>query len=113
MQNSFENEIPITPIRVILEENLLSQNELAKKCGVSGQSVSNWLNDVRNPSVPAKKKLMAIVRGSEHRSKKDDELLLSVISKQDRAMEQFGEMVEGMTDEQRSKLTKMVEKMGG
>ena len=40
-------------LKALLDGNIMSQKEFGQKCGVSAQTVSNWLNDVRNPGLMA------------------------------------------------------------
>ncbi len=44
--------------RELLEGLFLSQQELAERCLVSQQSISNWKNRTRNPGIHAKKVLL-------------------------------------------------------
>lgn len=98
-------------IRTILDETMISQKELSKKCGVSWQSVSNWMNDVRNPGVFAKRKLMAILRESERQRGKDSDLMNSIVSKDASDKDQFEKMLKGMTSEQVKKIMKAAGKI--
>ena len=101
-------------ISTLLEENLMTNWELAEKCGVSAQTVSNWLNNVRNPGVFAKRKIMKLIRETEYQRTKDGNLLGSLLpaSNPDSEKEQLEEMLGGMTPEQIRKLLKAAEKMG-
>ncbi len=44
-------------VRELLEGLFLSQQDLAERCRVSQQSISNWKNRTRNPGIFAKQKL--------------------------------------------------------
>jgi transcriptional regulator with XRE-family HTH domain len=44
-------------VRELLEGLFLSQQDLADRCKVSQQSISNWKNRTRNPGIFAKKKI--------------------------------------------------------
>lgn len=48
-------------VQEILERLLLSQDDLAKRCNVTQQTVSNWKNKIRNPGIYAKQKLVGII----------------------------------------------------
>lgn len=48
--------------RELLEGLFLSQVELAEKCRVSQQSISNWKNKTRNPSIHAKKVILELAQ---------------------------------------------------
>ncbi len=65
-------------INALLDGNIMSQKEFGQKCGVSAQTVSNWLNDVRNPGVPAKRKIMEIIKESQGKMKENRDILHSV-----------------------------------
>jgi len=47
-------------VRKLLDDLMLSQSELARLCGVSQQSVSNWRSGKRKPELYAKRKLLQI-----------------------------------------------------
>ncbi len=47
-------------VREFLEGLFLSQQELAERCNVSQQSISNWKNRTRNPGIYAKKVMVAL-----------------------------------------------------
>jgi transcriptional regulator with XRE-family HTH domain len=46
----------------LLDGLFLSQQELAERCKVSQQSISNWKNNTRNPGIFAKQKLFELAR---------------------------------------------------
>ncbi|HCE42834.1 MAG TPA: hypothetical protein DET40_04750 [Lentisphaeria bacterium] len=46
--------------REFLEGLFLSQQELAERCRVSQQSISNWKNRTRNPGISAKKAMVEL-----------------------------------------------------
>ncbi len=46
--------------REFLEGMFLSQQELADRCNVSQQSISNWKNRTRNPGIYAKKAMVEL-----------------------------------------------------
>ncbi len=48
--------------RELLEGMFLSQQELADRCNVSQQSISNWKNRTRNPGIYAKKELVDLAK---------------------------------------------------
>ncbi|HCE43679.1 MAG TPA: hypothetical protein DET40_09030 [Lentisphaeria bacterium] len=52
-------------VRELLEGLFLSQQELAERCRVSQQSISNWKNRTRNPGIFAKKKLYELAEKEE------------------------------------------------
>lgn len=62
-------------IREIMERLFLTQKEVAERCGVSPQSVSNWLNDVRRPGIYAKKKLMEILHSESDRISRNNKMI--------------------------------------
>lgn len=99
-------------IRVLTEECLITQKELAKKLNVSGQSVSNWMNDVRNPSIYSKRRLMELLKESQAERRKDDSFLFSMVPKPKEDKEGLTKLLSGMTDAQIRKLIKTAEKMG-
>ena len=68
-------------IRELLENLLWSQKDLAVKCGVSAQTVSNWLNDVRNPGVFAKRKLLQLLREEQNKIKNNSSVLAGILEK--------------------------------
>ena len=47
-------------VRELLEGLFLSQQDLAERCRVSQQSISNWKNRTRNPGIFAKQKLFEL-----------------------------------------------------
>ncbi len=49
---------------VILDDILYSQKELAEVCKVTQQTVSNWRNGIRNPSVYSKRQMVKILNES-------------------------------------------------
>jgi transcriptional regulator with XRE-family HTH domain len=51
-------------VAVILDDLLYSQKELAKICKVTQQTVSNWRNGIRNPSVYSKRQMVKILNES-------------------------------------------------
>ena len=68
-------------IRELLENLLWSQKDLAVKCGVSAQTVSNWLNNVRNPGVFAKRKLLQLLREEQNKIKSNSSVLAGILEK--------------------------------
>ena len=100
-------------LRELLDGNLFTQKELGEMCGVSAQTVSNWMNDVRNPGIFAKRKIVKIIRETGSQMKRNSDILHSLKPAEDTEREKMAELFSGMTAEQRRKLTKMVEKMGG
>ena len=98
-----------TVIRTLLEENLMPQNEFAQKIGVSPQTVSNWLNDIRSPGIYAKRHILEIVTETKSQRGKNNDMLLSVDSKKNK--EQFEKMIQGMTRKQVRRLMGMAGKM--
>lgn len=101
-----------TSLRELLDDNLLTQKELAVKCRVSAQTISNWLNDVRNPGLFAKRKIMKLIRETGSQMKSNSDLLHSLEPEADTGVERIAELFSGMTDDQVRKLIKMAEKMG-
>lgn len=51
-------------VAVILDDLLYSQKELAEICKVTQQTVSNWRNGIRNPSVYSKRQMVKILNES-------------------------------------------------
>ena len=49
-------------VRELLEGLFLSQQDLAERCRVSQQSISNWKNRTRNPRIFAKQKLYELAQ---------------------------------------------------
>ena len=49
-------------VRELLEGLFLSQQDLAERCRVSQQSISNWKNRTRNPGIFAKQKLFELAQ---------------------------------------------------
>ncbi len=49
-------------VRELLEGLFLSQQDLAERCRVSQQSISNWKNRTRNPGIFAKQKLYELAQ---------------------------------------------------
>ena len=49
-------------VRELLEGLFLSQQDLAERCRVSQQSISNWKNKTRNPGIFAKQKLFELAQ---------------------------------------------------
>ena len=49
-------------VKELLDGLFLSQQDLAERCRVSQQSISNWKNRIRNPGVFAKKKLFELAQ---------------------------------------------------
>ncbi len=52
-------------VRELLEGLFLSQQDLAERCRVSQQSISNWKNRTRNPGIFAKQKLFELAHKEE------------------------------------------------
>jgi transcriptional regulator with XRE-family HTH domain len=52
-------------VRELLEGLFLSQQDLAERCRVSQQSISNWKNRTRNPGIFAKQKLFELAQKEE------------------------------------------------
>ena len=52
-------------VRELLEDLFLSQQDLAERCRVSQQSISNWKNRTRNPGIFAKQKLFELAHKEE------------------------------------------------
>ncbi|MFA6567780.1 MAG: helix-turn-helix transcriptional regulator [Victivallales bacterium] len=52
-------------VRELLEGLFLSQQDLAERCRVSQQSISNWKNRTRNPGIFAKQKLFELAKKEE------------------------------------------------
>jgi len=48
-------------VAVVLDDLLYSQKELADVCKVTQQTVSNWRNGIRNPSVYSKRQMVKIL----------------------------------------------------
>lgn len=99
-------------VKTLLEGNLLTQKELSLKCGVSAQTVSNWLNDVRNPGVIAKRKLLQIIHESKGKMKENRDILHLVAPGTNHGgdRDKLAKLLSNMTDEQCKKLLKMAEK---
>ena len=104
-----------TAINSLLDGNLLTQKELSKKCGVSAQTVSNWLNDVRNPGVLAKRKIVKIIRETGSQMKRNHNLLDSLLPARnpDSDKKQLEKMLRGMTAEQIRKFIETDGKIAG
>jgi transcriptional regulator with XRE-family HTH domain len=49
-------------VRELLEGLFLSQQELAVRCRISQQSVSNWKTRTRNPGIFARKKILELAQ---------------------------------------------------
>ena len=49
-------------VRDLLDGLFLSQQDLAERCRVSQQSISNWKNRTRNPGVYAKQKIYELAK---------------------------------------------------
>jgi len=64
-------------IRVLLSEKLISQSELAEKCGLSQQTVSAWLHNVRSPGVSARRRVLELIAESQDQIRKNKDLLSS------------------------------------
>ncbi len=104
-----------TALRELLDGNLLTQKELGDMCGVSAQSVSNWMNDVRNPGIFAKRKIVKIIRETGSQMKRNHNLLDSLLPARnpDSDKKQLEKMLRGMTAEQIRKFIETDGKIAG
>ena len=102
-------------VGALLDGNLMSQKEFAQKCGVSAQTVSNWMHDVRSPGVFAKRRIMEIIQESQGKMKKNRDILHSIAPGTNRGgdRDKLAKLISRMTDEQCKKLLKMEEKIAG
>ena len=100
-------------VKTLLDGNLLTQREFAGKCGVSAQTVSNWIHDVRNPGVPAKRRILEIIQESQMKMKKNKDILHSVKPVESGDRGKLAKLISRMTDEQCEKLLKLAEKIAG
>jgi transcriptional regulator with XRE-family HTH domain len=51
-------------VKIVLDDLLYSQKELADICKVTQQTVSNWRTGVRSPSTKAKRKMLVVINES-------------------------------------------------
>lgn len=103
-------------INTLLDENLMSQKELAVRCRVSAQTVSNWLNDVRNPGVYAKRHIMELIDETKGQRDMFNKLMHPLADKHeiwDRNKEKFVKLIAGMSKTQQKKLMGTMSKMDG
>lgn len=109
-------------IRELLENLLWSQKDLAVKCGVSAQTVSNWLNNVRNPGVFAKRKLLQLLRDEQNKIKNNSSVLAGILEKNAPEEKTIGKnddvsklvkMFMELNDHQKKKLLQSVKETSG
>ena len=91
-------------IKTLLEDNLMSQKDFAKKCGVSAQTVSNWLSDVRTPGIYAKRKILQIINDTKQDMKKNNDILQPIFQNAEPDKDKFERILKGMTLDQQKEL---------
>lgn len=98
-------------IRVLLSENLLSQAELAGKCGVSQQTVSAWLHNFRNPKASAKRRVLELIAESQEQIKGNKEMLRSCSLSANSCRAELAKIISTMDEEKCGRLLKTAKKL--
>lgn len=105
-----ESEAWRSAVKALIDGNMISQKEFAQQCGVSGQTVSNWLSALRNPGVPAKRKIMKLIEQSQGRVKKNRKML-SDLPVNVGYKKKLMEIIPSMTENECRKILRMIRKI--
>ncbi|HBC87058.1 MAG TPA: hypothetical protein DCZ94_08900 [Lentisphaeria bacterium] len=89
-------------VRDIMELKCMNQQELAAACGISQQSVSLWKNEIRNPGIRTKQKLLAFARKENMDMRRYES---------DSARDAIGNWLEGSGAQEMLKLFELYRKM--
>ncbi len=98
-------------VKALLDGNILSQKEFAQQCGVSGQTVSNWLSSIRSPGVPARRRIMKLIEQSQGQVKKNRNMLLGAVTVTYSYKKQLAQIISTMTEDQSKTLLKLAKKI--
>ena len=97
-------------VKALLDGNIISQKEFARQCGVSAQTVSNWLSALRNPGVPARRKIIKLIEKSQGRVRKNRKML-SALPVNVGYKKKLMEIIPSMTEDECREILGMIRKI--
>ncbi len=106
-----DNEDFKKAIRVLLSEKLISQGELAEKCGLSQQTVSAWLHNLRSPGVSAKRRVLKLIAESQERIEENKEILRSFSLSAKNYRAELAKIISTMNEEKCRRLLKIAKQL--